>query len=263
MRTQGTPSGFCNNEECNERALPGHLFCVAHQAQLVEQQKIAEPDIVDTSSPGVEPVSIPRPPKRTVRETRSEEATYDPLVEGSRLAQRMIMEEEEERIKFWKEQAERAPGQKLRPRLPTKLAMKRPRLDQTAIRDPETQENLVKPGRQGRWVREIDDQGNPCDHRIEEMRAYGYEVIRTGTGEPLRGIFGVAMQAPMEQYATRIAINLPVGALNRNALLSDADQVVKQTNSRAGEHVVGLVKEADHRRQRFEYGGEEKLIAEE
>jgi hypothetical protein len=243
----------CSIAGCTSRALPGKGLCVEHQGNDVEIKEAKT----------TEPVVLPDEPKTLQKERSEGVQEYDPLIEGSRLAQRLIAEEEEERLKFWKEQAERSPGTKLKRRPPTRLAAKRPRLDMTAMKDPENGRPLVKAGHASRWVREVDSQGNPCDQRVEEMRAYGYEVIRTSNGEPLRGIFGVAMQAPIDRYAERIAINMPVGALNRNALLAEADMATKEVNRRAGEHVVSLVKEADHRRQRFEYGASDRLIGEE
>lgn len=230
-------NALCAAPGCGAHSRAGSEFCEQHA-----------PEVEQAGEVGIDEPS----PRRG--SSRYADAT-DPVVRGSLLAQRLIMEEEEARLRFWKEQSERRSGQKLKNRPPSRLAAYRPRMDLTEIRDPKTGRTLVKPGYQARWVKEVDEQGNPCDHRIEEMKAYGYEVIRTSTGEPLRGIFGVAMQARIEDYAKRIAINMPVGALDRNALLADADEAIRETNRRAGERVVGWVKEPDHKRERFEYQG--------
>lgn len=235
--------GFCNHEGCKSRSLPNQAVCADHLA--------------------VPAVPVIKEVKSETLKERVDVEHYDIVKEGSRRAERLIAEEEAARIRFWQEQADRSPGAKMKKRPPMRMSAKRPRRDLTAMVDPVTKENLAPAHMATRWVRETDDSGNPSDTRVEQYKEDGYEVITTSEGQPLRGIFGVAMKAPIDAYAQRIALNMPVGALNRNALLADADEAVRDMNRAAGDHVVSLVKEADHKRQRVSTGPSETLVSED
>lgn len=220
--------GFCTEDGCKLKALPGKDTCANHMTA----------DVVP---------AVPKKPAK-VRDLAEDEEyeRYDPVVEANRIAQRLIAQEEAERVRFWQEQANRSPEARRKKRAPMRMSAKRPRWDMTKI-DPA----LIKPGYSKRWVRETDDSGNPSDARMEQFQEFGYEVIHTPDGKPLRSIFGVAMQAPIRDAAERIAVNMPTGALHRDALLADAQEMVDETNkrSRSG-YAAGLVKERGHGRQR-------------
>jgi hypothetical protein len=165
---------------------------------------------------------------------------YDPLVEGSKMAARLAAKEEQERIKFWKEQQGGGPGGKLRRRHPAKVTTHVSQQDITAMRDPESGRNLVKSGYAPRWIREIDNAGHPSDYRVEDMKSQGYEVVMTDNGEPLRGLFGVAMQAPIGAYAERMKLKMPTGALHQKAV---AEEAVEEVNAKAGGNVARFIDE--------------------
>ena len=218
--------------------------------------------IRDSSPANTEIKSVISDIRELPRSGFSDTELYDPVIEGSKLAQRLIAEEEAERLKYWQEQQERAPGSKMKRRAPSKLYINRPRTDITKMTDPATGDTLVTPGYSGRWVREVGNDGSPSNQRVEEFKDTGYTVIRTSSGEPLRSIFGVAMQAPVKEYAHRIARSMPVGALDRNALAVDATLAAQQVNKMAGDRVVNIVKDPDHGRQRYEHGQSDRLIEE-
>lgn len=165
---------------------------------------------------------------------------YDPLVEGSKIAARLAAKEEQERIKFWKEQQEGGSGGKLKRRHPAKVTAHVSQQDITGMRDPESGRDLVKRGYSPRWVREIDNAGHPSDYRVEDMKSQGYEVVMTENGEPLRGLFGVAMQAPIDRYAERMKKKMPTGALHQKAI---AEEAVEEVNQKAGGNVARFIDE--------------------
>lgn len=233
-KNTGNNEGFCS--ECDHRALPGQTVCADHLGSLAVPEVPTIKEVSAKSAPVV----------KTVTEETYE--TYDIVAEGAKRAVRLIAEEEEARLRFWKEQQERSPGGKLKKRPPLKMSAKRPRRDMTMMRDPDTGENLAPAHMACRWVRETDNYGNPSDLRMEQFKEDGYEVINTSSGDPLRSILGVAMKASLDIYAERIRVNTPSGALNRNALLADTDEAIKETNKRIGFPAVGLVKENDHHR---------------
>ena len=241
--------GFCGHEGCQSRSMVGEQLCAEHQAQIDSSTKIQ----IKTASPEIREAT-----KSSVDYVKN----YDPVIEGSKLAQRLIAEEEAERLKYWQEQQERSPGAKMKKRAPSKLHINRPRTDITKMVDPANGQDLVDLGYSGRWIREIGNDGKPSDQRVEEFKEEGYTVIRTSSGEPLRSIFGVAMQAPVREYAHRIARSMPVGALDRNSLSTDVGLAIEQVNKAAGDRVVGVVKDPDHGRQRFEHGHSDRLIEE-
>lgn len=238
MRMTNASEGFCSIEGCKLKALPGKDTCADHLTG-----EAAVPNSVPT-------LPVAKKPTPKIKDTSEDDAyeTYNPVVEASKIARRMIAEEEAERVRFWQEQADRSPGQRMKKRPPLKMSARRPRTDMTGIK-PE----LIKPGHSYRWVREVDQYGNPSDARVEQMKQFDYDVILDTEGNPLRSIFGVAMQAPVSCAAERIAVNMPNGALDRNALLADTQSMVDETNkrSRSG-YAVGLVKDKEHGRYRDE-----------
>ena len=235
--------------DCPNDAMTGSPFCQMHIA--------ADPAKVQEERREVQRVRRQSSPPQ-------QEQDFDFAVAGAKMAQRLVVEESKARLEFFRKQAEH-PGRPIK-QMPFRAFTRPVRKDRTAMTHPQTGESLVKPGWACRWVRKTDSQGRPSDERLEEFKAWGYEPVtyRDGDGQekPLEGLFGVAMQCPLEHYAARQAEYTPVGAYNRYDLLEDAEAAVQELNRKAGTRAVALTAEEEHRSQRVEISPGQKIVEE-
>lgn len=205
---------------------------------------------------------VSAPKRRTPKMRPESEVTGpDPEVLGARIAEMIVAQQRQEAQRKMKRkqvprsgdpdhEGERLPDNSEPPRVPLKLYSKRRRRDSTAIVDPDTNENLLKKGWVGRWVRQIDHRDRPTEQRMIEMEDYGYEVVKRSNGESLTSHLGIAMQAPPEQYALRCVEKSVPGAIHgQSQLLDDTQAAVESLNSMAGEEVVRFHQARDHHKE--------------
>lgn len=205
-------------------------------------------------------------PGRRSRVAHPEKREHQPEAEevGAKMAQMLLAYESRERSRQSARRRDRdgltLPDEERR--LPFRVIPRRQRPDPTAIIDPITgvaPESLIE-GYVHRWVRTVDWMDRPTESRVAEMEDYGYSFVTDTEGNPIESRFGVAMQAPPEQYAARMLDRTPSGSLLRDDALAAADEMAEYLNRQRGEVHARVVAEQDHGRyQTQEIPGQERF----
>jgi len=268
-------SGTCQfhseaQPECARRALPGKEFCGPHSRvagsmeELVETialgpgtaEEIAERlAIAETAAEPVKPAKSKKAPRAA--------AAADPETLGSQIAEKLVAMEvaarteralARQRTRHRREDGTELPAEGEAGQPTFTVRPRRARADTTRMVG-EDGKSLVKPGWVPRWVRNVDHMNRATEARVEDFKDFGYEpVIDPGTGKPLTSLYGIAMQAPPQQYALRVKEYSAPGALNPNDLYEDTRVAIDELNHEAGEPIVHLVEEPGHKTTRKWHG---------
>lgn len=101
-------------------------------------------------------------------------------------------------------------------------------------------EAVLKDGWWSTWIPTTNQFGepDPALTKVQEMRAWGYEVTTDKDGKPIQGRLGVHMQGPPQQRAARIAAKTPVGARRPREYEENVLEFVEQTNREYGKRVL-------------------------
>lgn len=276
-RSTKKPCGWDRDgESCEKNAVQHKDYCARHLMALSREEREQDREVLGASEEELEeafapdeeeeerdePVQRPNLPRPRRPRPPEPERPVDPELLAGKMAAILVARDAAQRLAVAKGQMPRdAKGHRVDPdeeqdrsfkvpRLNFQVRQRRPRRDITRMTDPETGQNLITPGWVARWVREIDGEGRPSQARVEEFKDYGYEVVMSRDGKPLRSALGVAMTAPPEQYAERIKDYMPTGALNRDDLLADAYEAVEEANQHAGDEVVKIAVGRGHGRRK-------------
>lgn len=266
FQTEGKPA-------CSRHTLPGKDFCGPHSLVAASLEELVETNALGpgTAAEIAEQLAVAQAPAAKKPRARSAEApTVDPETMGGRMAEKLVAMEAAARsqraLARQRTQKRREDGTVL-PEQPGEgqptftVRPRRARADATRMVGPDGK-SLVKPGWVPRWVRNTDALNRPSDARIEDFKDFGYEpVIDPTTNKPLTSIYGIAMQAPSQQYALRVMEHSPPGALNPDELYDDTRIAIEEANSEAGEEIARWVEDPSHKSGRKWHGPAAEAVA--
>jgi hypothetical protein len=100
-----------------------------------------------------------------------------------------------------------------------------------------------------RWVRKLDDWGDPSDTEIGYHERFGFEVIKGKGGDPKKAFERrefIAMQGSAEGFAALLAHSAKPGSSVYDQAFEQFDDLVERTNKKAGYRAVEPFTAPDH-----------------
>lgn len=92
-----------------------------------------------------------------------------------------------------------------------------------------------------RWIRHLDNAGNPSTAEMDRMAQFGFEVVRGADGKPLVRDELTAMQAPAGCLAAYLVACARPGSMILEEAADNLRDVIKDVNRKAGRRVVEFI----------------------
>lgn len=124
--------------------------------------------------------------------------------------------------------------------------------DETAIVDPVTGKRpaCIPAGWLTRWVATRDHYDRPTRARVAKRERCGWIVITDTNGDPIEGIYGLAMMGSAEAQAAFTLLGTPAGTQWRDEALELAGSMAADIREMAGEDAANIVIGDEHRKER-------------